>query len=72
MISKDPVMKFEEIEVLYKQIIRSAVKRDKVQVVTLLKKIVPEFISNNSEYESLDKKLLEDDSKQSLSLEIEN
>ncbi|WP_332452547.1 nucleoside-diphosphate sugar epimerase/dehydratase [Chryseobacterium aquaticum] len=72
MISKDPIIKFEEIEVLYRQIIRSAVKRDKVQVVTLLKKIVPEFISNNSEYESLDKKLLEDDSKQSLSLEIEN
>lgn len=56
MISKDPTIDFNEIEILFKQIIKSAVKRDKVQVVTLLKKIVPEFISNNSEYESLDKK----------------
>ncbi|CAD7811128.1 UDP-N-acetyl-alpha-D-glucosamine C6 dehydratase [Chryseobacterium aquaeductus] len=55
MISKDPTVRFDEIEVLFKQIIKSAVRRDKVQVVTLLKKIVPEFISNNSEYESLDK-----------------
>ncbi len=58
MISKDPTVNFEEIEILFKQIIKSAVKRDKVQVVTLLKKIVPEFISNNSEYESLDFKNL--------------
>lgn len=58
MISKDPTVKFEEIELLFQQIIKSAVRRDKVQVVTLLKKIVPEFISNNSEYESLDKKNL--------------
>ena len=56
MISKDSSIKFEEIEVLFRQIIKSAVKRDKVQVVTLLKKIVPEFISNNSEYEVLDYK----------------
>lgn len=54
MISKDPTVHFSEIELLFKQIIKSAVRRDKVQVVTLLKKIVPEFISNNSEYESLD------------------
>lgn len=56
MISKDPTVKFEEIEVLFNQIIKYAVKRDKIQVVSLLKKIVPEFISNNSEYETLDKK----------------
>ena len=59
MISKDPTVRFDEIEVLFKQIIKSAVRRDKVQVVTLLKKIVPEFISNNSEYESLDKVKIE-------------
>lgn len=58
MISKDPTVNFNEIEILFKQIIKSAVKRDKVQVVTLLKKIVPEFISNNSEYESLDVKTI--------------
>lgn len=56
MISKDPCVSFEEIEILSKQIIRSAVKRDKIQVVKLLKAIVPEFISNNSEFEILDKK----------------
>ena len=59
MISKDPTVRFDDIEVLFKQIIKSAVKRDKVQVVTLLKKIVPEFISNNSEYEILDQKKIE-------------
>lgn len=54
MISKDPYLGFEEIDLLCKQIIKSAVKRDKIQVVTLLKAIVPEFISNNSEFELLD------------------
>lgn len=54
MISKDPYLGFEEIDLLCKQIIKSAVKRDKIQVVTLLKTIVPEFISNNSEFELLD------------------
>ncbi|MCX8523523.1 polysaccharide biosynthesis protein [Chryseobacterium formosus] len=56
MISKDPYIDYGEIEILCKQIIKSAVKRDKIQVVTLLKAIVPEFISNNSEFEALDKK----------------
>ena len=72
MISKDPVIKFEEIEVLFRQIIKSAVKRDKIQVVTLLKQIVPEFISNNSEYESLDKKQEVVGSSENLTLETEN
>jgi FlaA1/EpsC-like NDP-sugar epimerase len=71
MISKDPVIKFEEIEILFRQIIKSAVKRDKIQVVTLLKQIVPEFISNNSEYESLDKKQ-EVTNSENLTLETEN
>ena len=61
MISKDPVMEFNEIEFLCKQIIKSAVKKDKVQVVKLLKVIVPEFISNNSEFEVLDNKEVTDD-----------
>ncbi len=59
MISKDPCIRFEEIDILCKQIIKSAVKRDKLQVVRLLKEIVPEFISNNSEFEVLDKKNIE-------------
>lgn len=56
MISKDPLMGFEQIEILCKQIVTSAVKRDKLEVVKLLKDIVPEFISNNSEFEVLDNK----------------
>ena len=55
MISKDPTISFNEIEVLSKKIIISALKRDKLQVVRILKTIVPEFISNNSEFEILDK-----------------
>lgn len=55
MISKDPTIDFEEVESLCKKIIKSAVKRDKLQVVRILKTIVPEFISNNSEFEALDK-----------------
>lgn len=57
MVSKDPSLGFDEIEALCRQIIKSAVKKDKLQVVSLLKDIVPEFISNNSEFEILDKKI---------------
>jgi FlaA1/EpsC-like NDP-sugar epimerase len=56
MISKDPSISFEEIDVLCVQIIKSAVKRDRLEVVRILKTIVPEFISNNSEFEILDAK----------------
>lgn len=55
LISKDPDMLFDEIESLTNQIIRAAVRREKVEVVQLLKSIVPEFKSNNSIYEVLDK-----------------
>lgn len=54
MISKDPTIDFAEVELLCKKIIKSAVRRDKVQVVRILKTIVPEFKSNNSEFEALD------------------
>lgn len=56
MISKDPTISFEKINVLCLQIIKSAVKRDRLEVVRVLKIIVPEFISNNSEFEVLDAK----------------
>jgi hypothetical protein len=56
MISKDSTMEFEEIDMLCLQIVKLAVKRDRLEVVRLLKKIVPEFISNNSEFEVLDSK----------------
>ena len=55
MVSKDPTMAYEEIEVFFKRIIRSAFRREKVEVVQILKEIVPEFKSNNSIYEVLDK-----------------
>ncbi len=55
MISKDPNMEFKDIERYTKRIIRSALRREKVEVVQILKEIVPEFKSNNSIYEVLDK-----------------
>lgn len=58
LISRDPLMEFEDVDLLSKQIILAAVKRDKLQVVRILKTIVPEFISNNSEFEVLDRESL--------------
>lgn len=55
MISKDPSAKFEEICSLINLVTKASIRRDKVEVVKLLKTIVPEFKSNNSVYEVLDK-----------------
>lgn len=55
LISKDPNMEFEDIEKYTNQIIKAALRREKIQVVKLLKEMVPEFKSNNSVYEVLDK-----------------
>ncbi|MEN5306458.1 nucleoside-diphosphate sugar epimerase/dehydratase [Chryseobacterium cucumeris] len=55
MISKDPSMGFEDIDRLTKDITKASLRRDKVEVVRILKTIVPEFRSNNSIYEALDK-----------------
>ena len=55
LISKDQNMEFLEIEKYTNQIIKAALRRDKVEVVQRLKDIVPEFKSNNSVYEVLDK-----------------
>lgn len=55
MISKDPNMAYEDIESLVNQITKAAVRRDKDDVVRILKQIVPEFKSNNSEFEKLDR-----------------
>lgn len=59
LISRDPLMEFAEVDLLSKQIIIAAVKRNKLQVVRILKRIVPEFISNNSEFEVLDNEITE-------------
>ncbi|UEQ78742.1 polysaccharide biosynthesis protein [Chryseobacterium arthrosphaerae] len=55
MVSKDPSIGFEEIDLLTKQITKASLRKDKVEVVKILKTIVPEFRSNNSIYEALDK-----------------
>ncbi|WP_326984859.1 nucleoside-diphosphate sugar epimerase/dehydratase [Chryseobacterium sp. MYb264] len=55
MISKDPSAEFVEISSLINLVTKASLRRDKVEVVRLLKIIVPEFKSNNSVYEVLDK-----------------
>lgn len=55
MISKDPNMEFQNIDSLVNLISKAALRRDKVEVVQILKQVVPEFKSNNSVYEELDK-----------------
>ena len=55
MVSMDPHMEFEDIECLANKITKAALRRDQIEVVKLLKKMVPEFISNNSVFEKLDK-----------------
>ncbi|MCW3159877.1 polysaccharide biosynthesis protein [Chryseobacterium oryctis] len=55
MVSKDPTVGFEEINSLVNLVTKASIRRDKVEVVKILKTIVPEFKSNNSIYEVLDK-----------------
>ena len=55
LISKDPVMIFDDSEQLCNRIVKAALRRQKIEVVGILKEIVPEFKSNNSIYEVLDK-----------------
>ncbi len=54
MISKVPVGDFDEINSKIKTIIKTATRDKDKQVVMLLKDLVPEYKSENSEYESLD------------------
>lgn len=56
MISKDYCEDFKMVDEHFVKLIRSAMKKDKNEVVGLLKSLVPEYISNNSEFEHLDKK----------------
>ena len=55
LISKDPTMDYDQIEKYCNQITKAAMRGEKTEVVQLLKQIVPEFKSNNSIYELLDK-----------------
>lgn len=54
LISKDPTMDYQDIEKYCNQITKAAIRREKIEVVKILKQIVPEFKSNNSIYEILD------------------
>jgi FlaA1/EpsC-like NDP-sugar epimerase len=53
-ISKMPLGDFDDINKKIKTIIRAAIKYNDKHVVMLLKDLVPEFISKNSNFESLD------------------
>ena len=55
MVSKDPCVDYKEIDSMTKKIVKAALRMDKIEVVSNLKMIVPEFISNNSIFEKLDK-----------------
>lgn len=55
MVSKDPSMDYEDINYLTRRVIKAALRRDHLEVVSGLKSIVPEYISNNSIFEKLDK-----------------
>ena len=55
MISKVPCGSFDEINKKIKVLIKTATRHKDNEVVKLLKELVPEFISENSEFESLDK-----------------
>ena len=55
LISKTPVGKFEDLKKDVKQIIKMATRGKNDEVVQLLKDMVPEYISENSEFEVLDK-----------------
>lgn len=55
MRSKDPSMRFTDINKFVEEIINIAETEGKIEVVRMLKKIVKEFKSNNSEFEILDK-----------------
>lgn len=54
MVSKDPVMEYETIKNSVDNLIEISRKTEKLEVVKILKQIVPEFKSNNSVYEMLD------------------
>ncbi len=60
MITKVPVGNFEDIKIKIKEIINSAHQLEDEVIVSLLKKLVPEYISKNSHFETLDSSKKED------------
>lgn len=55
MVSMDPYKEYSEIKDLLEQIEAAALSHEKTQIVRILKNMVPEFISNNSIFEKLDR-----------------
>ena len=55
MVSMDPHKEYNEIKDLLEQIENATLSHDNNQIVRILKNMVPEFISNNSIFEKLDK-----------------
>lgn len=55
MVSMDPYKEYNEIKDLLEQIENAALSHDNNQIVRILKNMVPEFISNNSIFEKLDR-----------------
>lgn len=55
MVSKTPIVKFEDLKRKVKDIIKMATRGNDDEVVRMLKELVPEFISKNSSFEALDK-----------------
>ncbi len=60
MISKTPVERFEDLKKDVKALIKMATRGRNDEVVSMLKALVPEYISENSEFESLDGPKYED------------
>lgn len=55
MRAKDETLPYVEIERYIKDLSKATLRKPKDELVKMIKDIVPEFISQNSEYESLDK-----------------
>ncbi len=54
MISKDHPMLYDDIHEMVNELIEALIEGEKLEVVKVIKKIVPEFKSNNSVYQILD------------------
>ncbi|MCC7050977.1 MAG: polysaccharide biosynthesis protein, partial [Bacteroidia bacterium] len=59
LIGKVVTYPFEEVTKEYNTLLEKLQKRDNLEIVSQMKKMIPEFISNNSIFESLDKKINE-------------
>ena len=54
MIAQDTIDDFEDVKIAIAELIATAQKKSKQDMVTIMKKIVPEFKSMNSEFQVLD------------------